>query len=115
MISSKFGPALARTGGVMLRHGLLFGGIGVIYAGVDCIAEHMRHTTDWKNGFLGGLAAGSVIGFHKGSLPFAIGSGIAMGVMSAVVDTSGSSLAGEGLKVDDGAIPRKQRHAPRVY
>ncbi|GMH32705.1 hypothetical protein BSKO_00539 [Bryopsis sp. KO-2023] len=113
VVASRFGPALARTGGVMLRHGLLFAGVGVAYSGIECLSEHFRDKEDWKNGFFGGLAAGSVIGLHLGSLPGAIGAGVAMGSISAVVDASGHSIAGEGMKIDDGAIPKKRMQAPR--
>lgn len=97
----------------MFRHGLLFAGVGVVYSGVECLAEGLRESEDWKNGFLGGLAAGGVLGFHRGSIPIAVGSGVAMGFISACVDTSGRSLAGEGLKIQDGAIPTKRMHAHR--
>ena len=52
---------------------------------------------DIWNGVCGGFASGAIIGLRFGSVPVAVGSGTALAVMSAIVDTTGQKLKGDGL------------------
>ena len=114
VIGEQFGPALARTGRVMLSCGAFFTAVGVVYAGAECMSEWWRGKVDYKNGMIGGLAAGSVVGMRTRSLALGVGTGAAMAFISAAVDSTGQSIKGEAMKIDDGAIPTKPIYSHAV-
>ena len=58
------------------------------------------------NGVIGGAAAGSLLGARMGSTTQAVRAGFALAAMSALVDTTGGKLVGEGLFDDGGTPPR---------
>lgn len=60
--------------------------------------------TGTLNGMLGGGAAGAVLGARMGKLTYGVGAGFALAFTSALVDTTGGKLVGDGL-IDDGATP----------
>eukprot|EP00270_Netrium_digitus_P020613 TRINITY_DN853_c0_g1_i1.p1 TRINITY_DN853_c0_g1~~TRINITY_DN853_c0_g1_i1.p1 ORF type:complete len:154 (+),score=25.67 TRINITY_DN853_c0_g1_i1:53-514(+) len=90
-------PALQKTGRVMSSYGLYFAAIGTVFAATDAIAQEVRGKKDIWNGFLGGLAAGSVVGLRTGSVPMAVGASAAFAAMSVIVDASG-----QVTKIDTG-------------
>lgn len=89
MLKNKAWPALVATARVTAAHSLTFAAIGGAFAAVDvrlfranrnnptahdsraaqCIAESARGKTDFWNGVLGGVAAGSVLGLRGSSQP----------------------------------------------
>ncbi|CAD7701746.1 unnamed protein product [Ostreobium quekettii] len=114
VVGNRFGPALARTGQVMLSHGSFFAATGIMYAGGECMSEWIRGKSDYKNGMVGGLAAGSIVGLRTRSIALGVGASVAMAFMSAVVDSTGHNIKGDGLKIDDGAIPTKPVYSHAV-
>lgn len=56
------------------------------------------------NGVFGGLASGLVIGLRSGRPAVAVGAGTALALASALVDTAGHKVRGEGL-FDDNLTP----------
>lgn len=113
VVGDRFAPALARTGRVMLSTGLYFTAVGLVYAGVECMSEWWRGKADYKNGMIGGLAGGSIVGMHTRSLPLGVGAGVAMAFLSGVVDSTGQSIKGEGMKIDDGALGGLNHRVPQ--
>lgn len=109
VVRNKSWPAFKQTGAVMASQGALFAALGAAFAAGDCAAESFRGKHDMWNGVWGGFASGAVIGLRFGSPAVAVGSGTALAVMSAIVDTTGQKLKGDGL-FDDGLTP-----APKIY
>lgn len=58
------------------------------------------------NGVIAGAAAGGALGARMGRLPLAVGAAFALAFTSALVDTTGGKLIGEGLFDDGGTPPR---------
>lgn len=109
VVRNKSWPAFKQTGGVMATQGALFAALGAAFAAGDCAAETLRGKQDFWNGVFGGFASGAVIGLRFGSVPIAVGSGTALAVMSAIVDTTGQKIKGNGL-INDGLTP-----PPKIY
>lgn len=114
MVSSRFESALMKTGGSMLKYGVYLGSVGLLYSSTQCFSEKFRKTKDYWNGFYGGLAAGVAVALKTKSTAVGVGTGIAMGVMSCIVDATGHSLQGEGLIPDDGSLPTRKKFSPTV-
>jgi len=87
-------PALVRTVGVSGAYAVTFAGVGVAYAGGECLAEGIRGKHDFWNGVVGGFAAGTVLGVRIGRPGVSLGAGAALAAMSAIVDSSGGRLRG---------------------
>lgn len=104
VMKGKALPGLMKTGKVMGATGITFAFIGASYAAAECLAAEIRMKKDYQNSFYGGAAAGLVLGVRTGSPALAIGSAVAIGGVTAIVDIS--SLRGEGL-FDDGATPAR--------
>lgn len=99
----------------MLKYGVFLGGVGLLYCSTECFVEKMREREDFLNGFCGGLAAGLAVGMKTRSASVGVGSGFAMGVVSAIVDFSGQSLKGESLIPEDrGMPPPRKNFSPTV-
>lgn len=88
----------------MGRYGTSFALVGAAFSGTDCLVESLRGKTGTLNGMLGGGAAGAVLGARMGKLTYGVGAGFALAFTSALVDTTGGKLVGDGL-IDDGATP----------
>jgi len=113
-VSSKFGLALQKTGGAMVKYGIFLGGVGLMYCSTECFIEKLRQKEDFVNGFCGGLAAGVAVGMKTRSLGVGVGSGFAMGVMSVVVDATGHSLKGESMIPHEGEMQPRKSLSPTV-
>lgn len=109
VLRNKSWPAFKQTGVVMASQGAIFASLGAAFAAGDCAAETFRGKQDFWNGVFGGFASGAVIGLRLGSVPVAVGSGTALAVMSAIVDSTGQKLRGNGL-INDGLTP-----PPKIY
>lgn len=106
VLRDKPWPTLVRTGSVMTRYGATLGLVGFTYSAVECAAETVRGTKDWKNGVFGGAAAGAALGLRIGHLKPAVAAAATFAVVSMAVDFSGGRLIGQGL--NDGATPRRR-------
>lgn len=110
VLRNKSLPALLRTGRIMNSWGLTLAAVAGSFAVADYAAESIRDEKDWKNGVIGGLAAGAALGMRLGRGPGStVGAMASLAAVSFFVDISGQKLVGEGL-VDDGATP-----APQIY
>ena len=49
---------MSRTATILGSTMLFYGGVAITYASVEAACEAVRGEADWKNGALGGLAAG---------------------------------------------------------
>lgn len=85
--------------------GISFALIGASYAAAECLASELRMSKDYKNSFYGGAAAGLVIGARTGSVGVGVGSALAIGAVTSLVDIS--SFRGAGL-FDDGQTPARE-------
>ena len=57
-------PALKKTLRMMGNYGLTYGAVAGVFAVTDASVESIRGKKDLWNGFVGGLAAGSVLGLR---------------------------------------------------
>jgi import inner membrane translocase subunit TIM22 len=57
-------PALKKTLRIMGNYGLTYGAVAGVFAVTDASVEALRGKKDLWNGFIGGLAAGSVLGLR---------------------------------------------------
>eukprot|EP00210_Caulerpa_lentillifera_P006920 g6617.t1 len=112
VVSSRFESALKKTGGSMLKYGVYLGSVGLLYSSTQCFSAKLREKEDYLNGFYGGLAAGIPVALKTKSTGVGVGTGIAMGVMSCLVDATGHSIKGEGLIPDDGSLPTRKKYSP---
>jgi len=72
------------------------------------MSESTRGTKDMWNGVYGGAAAGAALGLRVGKAPVGVGAAVALAAMSAVVDSTGHHMRGNGA-FEDGATP------PRIH
>ncbi len=61
---------------------------------------------DWKNGVLGGIAAGGVMGIRMGRMSTAVAAAATFAAASAVVSATGGNLVAD-VGIPDGATPRR--------
>lgn len=92
--------ALGKTLSVMGATMLAYGGVALVYSGTEAFAEMARGQADWKNGALGGLAAGSVVGVQTGRLGAAASAGVLFCAASMCVDATSGRLRGSPYSED---------------
>merc|ERR1711934_27025 len=93
--AEKTGPAIRATWQCVARNSALFGLIGGVYMGGDCMAESVRQKKDVWNGVWGGFAAGQVLAFKTASPLRGVAAGLCFASISALVDLSGQRLQPE--------------------
>merc|ERR1712072_510607 len=93
--AEKTGPAIRATFNCVARNSALFGLIGGVYMGGDCLAESVRQKKDVWNGIYGGLAAGQVLAFKSASPLQGVAAGLCFAGISAFVDLSDQRLQPE--------------------
>lgn len=109
VLRDKPWPTLVRTGAVMGRYGATLGIVGLVFSTVDCFAETLRGSRDWKNGALAGLVTGAVVGIRVGNLGAGAMAAAALAATSISVDASGHKLRHQPF-IDDHATPVRRMY-----
>ncbi|OBT83574.1 hypothetical protein VE02_06956 [Pseudogymnoascus sp. 03VT05] len=107
--------ALARKNvgpwGVFTRSGstiAVFAAMGGTYEFTKFAAANLRQKNDSLNPALGGLLAGSVLGFKQGSLPAVLGYGTMAAVLLGAFDYTGGRINGWNRDPEADEFERKQ-------
>lgn len=84
-------PALKKTLRIMGNYGATYGAVAGVFALTDASVETLRGKKDMWNGVIGGLAAGTVLGFRARSLKIGLAASASLAAVSAIVDASGQT------------------------
>ena len=114
-------PAVFGTVKEMGRHGLLFGVAGFVYATAECSAEAANVGGPITNAFIGGAAAGAVVGplveFSRRSIKLSTASvvcGLGLGAIAAICELGKAMPTRKGTDRDLFFLARSPEQATNV-